>query len=146
VINYGEATEIFNATLFANGTEIQTQIISLPNRNSTLISFVWNSTDFVYGNYTLTVAVQPVPNETDLTDNNCTASYSIHVGVPGDVSSSTVGVYDKTVNMRDIAYLIFLFNTNPNSSNWNPNTDVNNDGIVNMKDIAIAILNFRQHE
>jgi hypothetical protein len=48
--------------------------------------------------------------------------------------------------MRDVNYLIQLFNTNPSSPNWKPNADVNNDGTVNMRDIQIAILNFNKHE
>jgi hypothetical protein len=68
------------------------------------------------------------------------------VGIPGDVSGPTVGVYDKTVNMRDIQYMILLFNAKPGSTNWNPNADVNNDGVVNMRDIQIAIINFNLRE
>jgi hypothetical protein len=68
------------------------------------------------------------------------------VGVPGDVSSSTQGVYDMKCDMKDIAYLVILFNTKPTSPNWNPNADVDNNGVVSMKDIAIAILNFNKHE
>jgi hypothetical protein len=48
--------------------------------------------------------------------------------------------------MKDIAYLVMLFNTKPTSPNWNPNADVDNNGVVNMRDIAIAILNFNLHE
>ena len=48
--------------------------------------------------------------------------------------------------MRDIKYIISLFNTTPISPNWNPNADINNDGIVNMRDVQIPILNFNKHE
>lgn len=48
--------------------------------------------------------------------------------------------------MKDIAYMVSLLNTKPESPNWNPNADVNNDGVVNMKDIAIAIAYFNQYE
>jgi hypothetical protein len=48
--------------------------------------------------------------------------------------------------MRDINYLILRFNSKPDSPNWNPNADVNNDRTVNMRDIQIAILYFNQHE
>jgi hypothetical protein len=68
------------------------------------------------------------------------------VGVPGDVSSVILGVYDGRVDMRDIMYLIIHFGTTPTSPNWNPNCDINNDGTVNMRDIQIAILNFNKHE
>jgi hypothetical protein len=84
--------------------------------------------------------------EIDIADNNCTCSFTVHIGVPGDVSGPTQGVYDGTCNMRDIQYLILRFNTNPSSPNWNPNADVNGDNTVNMRDIQIAILNFNKHE
>ena len=60
-------------------------------------------------------------------------------GIPGDVNM------DGTVNMRDIAILIILFNITPYSTNWNPNADINNDGVINMRDIAIALVNFNRH-
>jgi parallel beta-helix repeat protein len=146
VINYGEGTETFNATLIANGTAIQAQNVSLSTRNSKTIPFVWNTTDYAYGNYTMSAAAQPVLGEIDLTDNNYTCNIPVHVGVPGDISGPTAGVYDGTTNMRDVQYLILLFNTKPGSPNWKPNADINNDGTVNMRDIQIAILNFNKHE
>jgi hypothetical protein len=48
--------------------------------------------------------------------------------------------------MRDIQYMIMLFNAKPDSTKWNPNADVNNDLVVNMRDINIAIMNFNKHE
>ena len=56
------------------------------------------------------------------------------------------GRYDKVVNMKDIAYMVVLFNTKPTSANWNPNADINDDAVVNMRDIAIGIINFNKHE
>jgi parallel beta-helix repeat protein len=146
VVNYSEETETFNTTLLANGTDVQTQSFSLLTRNSTEIPFMWNTTDFVYGNYTMSAYASPTPGEIDVTDNNCTSNVPVHVGVPGDVSGPKLEVYDGICNMRDVAYMVSLFNTRPDLRNWNPNADVNNDGVCNMKDIAIAILNFNKHE
>lgn len=146
VENHGNYTETVRLTVYANTTSVESQNVTLPDGNSINIIFTWNTTNFTYGNYTLSAYAWPVPEEVDVADNNCTCSVPIHVGVPGDVSSSTPGVYDKKCDMWDIAYLVSLFNTKPDSSNWNPNADVNNDGTVNMKDIAIAILNFNKHE
>jgi parallel beta-helix repeat protein len=143
--NQGNKIEAFNASVCANSTLIYSESIMLAMTNQTL-SFIWNTTGFAYGNYAINAYVEPLLEEIDVADNNCTCSVPIHVGVPGDVSSSTPGVYDKKCDMWDIAYLVSLFNTKPDSSNWNPNADVNNDGTVNMKDIAIAILNFNKHE
>ena len=48
--------------------------------------------------------------------------------------------------MRDAQYMILQFNTKPNSPKWQPNADVNNDLVVNMRDIQIVIMNFNKHE
>jgi outer membrane protein assembly factor BamB len=125
---------------------IQTQSVTLEAGASAPVTFTWNTTGFAYGNYTISAYAWPVPGETDTADNNCTCSVPVHVGVPGDVSGTTPGVYDGIVNMKDIAYLVSLFQTKPSKPPWYPNADVNNDGVVDMKDIAIAVYYFNQHE
>jgi hypothetical protein len=49
------------------------------------------------------------------------------------------------VDVRDIAYICLKFQTTPSSPNWNPNCDMNSDGVVNMTDIATACSNFGKH-
>jgi hypothetical protein len=147
VANPGDYTETFNVTAYANATSIGTQeVIALTSGNSTQLVFTWNTTGFAYGNYTLSATADTVPGETNTSNNNFTCPFPVHVGVPGDISSSVAGVYDKKCDMKDIAYLVILFNTKPASPNWNPNADVDNNSVVNMIDIAIAILNFNKHE
>jgi hypothetical protein len=41
--------------------------------------------------------------------------------------------------MQDIAALLRDFNARFGTLRWNPATDVNNDGVTNMRDIRIAI-------
>jgi hypothetical protein len=144
--NQGDFAENFNVTTYANTTQTTTVNFVLTNGTTEAKTFVWNTTGFAYGNYTLVGAADIVPGETDIADNNYTCGVPVHVGVPGDVSGPTIGAYDKTCNMRDINYLIQLFNTSPSSPNWKPNADVNNDGTVNMRDIQIAIINFNRSE
>lgn len=146
VMDLGFSAEILNVTLYANNSSVENQTVILAPGWSLVMHFSWNTSGFAYGNYTISAYVWSVQGEVYVTNNNSTANVQIHVGIPGDVSSSTPGVYDKVVNMKDIAYMIALFNTKPSSPNWNPNADVNNDGVVNMKDIATAIFNFNQHE
>jgi parallel beta-helix repeat protein len=156
-LNSDGIVDIYDAIRLSNGfgkqiwkiflSVIGTQTISnLAGGDSAAVMFVWNTTGVAYGNYTVTAVADPVVNETDTADNNCTCGLPVHVGVPGDISGPTQGVYDGTTNMRDVQYLILLFNTNPGSPNWKPNADINNDGTVNMRDIQIAILNFNKHE
>ncbi len=146
VMDLGFSAEVFNVTFYANNSSVENQTVILAPGWSLIMHFSWNTSGFVYGNYTISAYAWPVQSEVYIANNNCTANTQIHVGIPGDVSSSMPGVYDKVVNMKDIAYMVALFNTKPPSPNWNPNADVNNDGVVNMKDIAIAIMNFSQHE
>ena len=144
--NQGDYPEAFNVTVYANGTQIETQPVMLETGTSTTITFTWNITGFAYGNCTIGAYAEPILNETYVADNNVTCIAPVHVGVPGDVSSSMAGVYDAKCDMKDIAYLVILFNTKPASPNWNPNADVDNNAVVSMIDIAIAIFNFNKHE
>jgi hypothetical protein len=147
VMNQGEVAEDFNVIAYANMTFIQTiYVTNVQPGASIAIAFAWNTTGFSYGNYSISAYAGPVSGETDTTDNNYTSSISVHVGVPGDISGPTQGVYDGKCDMRDISYLIIRFNSKPGSANWNPNADINNDATVNMRDISIAILNFNKHE
>jgi len=146
VENHGGFPATFNVTAFANTTAFASANISLAIGSSDIITLSWNTSTFAYGNYTIKAIADTVPGETDTADNTYISVIQVHVGVPGDVSSSAQGVYDKKCDMKDIAYLVILFNTKPTSPNWNPNADVNDDGVVNMKDIAIAIVFFNQHE
>ncbi|MGA2768862.1 MAG: S8 family serine peptidase [Candidatus Bathyarchaeia archaeon] len=147
VTNQGNYTETFNITLYANQTIIATfENTILTSGKSTTAASTWNTTGFAYGNYTINAYASPVQGENDTTNNSYVSDTPVHVGVPGDVSGTMPGVCDGIVDMKDIAYLISLFNTKPSSLNWKPNADINDDGVVDMKDIALAVAYFREHE
>jgi hypothetical protein len=145
--NSGDYSEGFGITAYANqSTVVAVMNTSLASGGSTVLTLTWNTTTASYGTYEISVVADIVLGEVYVGDNSFTCSVLVHVGVPGDVSGATWGVYDGTVNMRDITYDILYFNTNLNSPNWKPNADINNDGTVNMRDIQIQILNFNKHE
>ena len=146
IVDYGLYGETFNMAIWVSQLRIDLQPVVLADRSSTEINFTWDTTGFLYGNYTVHSVADVVPDETLTADNNYVFNVPVHVGVPGDVSGTTPGVYDGITNMKDIAYLVSLFNTRPSSPNWQPNADVNNDGLCNMKDIAIAVYYFNQRE
>jgi general secretion pathway protein D len=146
VKNYGVFSETSKTAVYANSTIIWLQIDYLTSGSSVTLFVVWNTSSFAIGNFSISADSEPVPDELDVIDNQRISGVPVHIGIPGDVSSSIQGTYDGIVNMRDINYLILLFNTNTASSNWKPNADVNNDAVVNMRDIQIAILNFNKHE
>ena len=68
--NQGSYNENFNVTAYANETAIDTMQIFLTSYSQIIITFTWNTTDFVIGNYTLSANATVVPGETDLADNN----------------------------------------------------------------------------
>jgi len=144
--NYGVFSENVNTAVYANSTIIWLQIDYLTSGSSATLSLVWNTSSFAMGNFSISAYVEPVLDESDVADNQNVSKVPVHVGVPGDISGPIQGVYDGICNMRDINYLIQLFNTNPSSPNWKPNADVNNDAVCNMRDIQIAILNFNKYE
>ena len=57
----------------------------------------------------------------------------------GDVTGPVPNVPDGKVNMMDVAAVIAKFGTTPSSSNWNPNMDLNKDGVVGMRDLYIVL-------
>jgi hypothetical protein len=144
VENQGASHETFNVTVYANATAVFQQTVDLSARTNCTVSFDWNTTMFAYGDYIISADVEPVPKETDISDNNFNAS--IHVGVPGDVSGLVPNVHDGKCDLRDINCLVMHFNSHSRSLNWNPNCDIDGSGRVDMRDICIAVLNFKKRE
>jgi parallel beta-helix repeat protein len=138
VQNQGWNTETFNITAYANTTIIQIKNVTLPNGNSTTITFTWNTSGFAKGNYTISAYAQPVSGETDTADNN-SADGTVYVGIPGDINA------DGIVEMMDFYYASLAFGSEPGHPNWNPNTDINDDNIVEMMDFFIISQHFGEH-
>jgi outer membrane protein assembly factor BamB len=141
--NLGEYPETFNVTVYANTTIVETRTVNnLLNGTSTVPSFVWNTTGFAKGNYTISAYAQPVSGETNTQDNNLTSATAIMlVGMPGDLMPQ-FGVVD----MKDIAYVAKHFATDPSNAHWDPNADINGDGKVDMKDIALVAKYFGKRD
>jgi plastocyanin len=137
VENQGDLTETFNVTAYANTTLIDRQEIVLISGDFTVVTFVWDTTGFVKGNYTIRVIAESVPGEADLSDN-AFEDGTVLVTVQGDVNG------DRVCDMADISILIDAFLAEPGDPHWNPNADLNNDKVIDMADISIAIDHFLQ--
>jgi hypothetical protein len=132
--NQGDYTETFNVTIYADTTSITTQTITLTSGNSTTITFIWNTSGFAYGNYTISAYAWPVPDETHTEDNTLIDGWVI-VTIPGDVNGN---------HLADISDLVITVGTIPSApgwSNWNPNTDINGDGVCDVSDLVICVGN-----
>ena len=137
VENQGNFTETFKVTLYANNTPVAaTTVNNLTSKAQTTLTFVWNTIGFAKGNYVITAFVEIIQDEIDVADNTFTRPGAIKIGVPGDVNA------DNVCNMRDIGACCNAFGSTPETSRWNPNTDMSDDHIVDMRDIGIACSSF----
>jgi len=73
VSNWGNFTETFNVTVYANATRVATLTnLTLPAHNSTTVSCTWNTVYSASGTYTVSAYAWPVPSETNTADNTFT--------------------------------------------------------------------------
>jgi hypothetical protein len=134
VTNQGDFTETFNLTVYASAATIQTKTLTLTSQNSTTITFTWNTSGFVKGNYTIWAYAWPVAGETDKADNTFTDGWVI-VTIPGDVNG------DHIVDISDLVITVGTIPSAPGWSNWNPNADINGDGVCDVSDLVICVGN-----
>ena len=142
IFNYGNATEAFDVTVYANTTTIGTFAnVTLASRSSTTLNISWNTTGFASGNYTISAYAWPVQGETYTADNTLVDGIACVV-IPGDVNG------DGTVNILDAIRLGNHFLETPSSPGWNQggnNADINGDGVVNILDAIILGNHFLEH-
>jgi len=136
VANRGDYTENFNVTAYANTTIIASQNVTLPAGNSATVTFTWNTTGFVYGNYTMS-AVATLPSDTDPADNTFVDG-KILVTIKGDING------DQFVNAKDAVILGVAFGSERGDTRYTPNADINGDDWCNAKDAVLLGSNFGQ--
>ena len=138
----GDNPETFNVTAYANATPFASQNVTLASGNSVNITFTWNTTGFVYGNYTMSAYAWPVPNETNTANNNYTDG-TIVVSIPGDITG------DFTVGLKDLVILAQSYGAKPTDPRWSNvqtrNADINNNGVVGLTDLVILAMHYGQH-
>jgi hypothetical protein len=138
VDNQGSFAEVFNVTVYANVTAIDTQQISLNVTNRTILMFTWNTMSFTYGNYTLTAFAWPVPGENITANNNFTDGLAT-VTIPGDING------DFQVSLTDLVLLANAYGCKPGDTKWNPNADINCNGVVDLADLVTMAMHYGQH-
>ncbi|NWG11486.1 hypothetical protein HXY33_07075 [Candidatus Bathyarchaeota archaeon] len=130
VTNEGEADEILNASVYANNQLVETKEFTVFSTKTSNVTFTWNTTNWIYGNYSLSAYLEPVWWEEDQSDNFL-AEGSVLLSLPGDLTC------DKFVNAKDAVPTGAAFGSTPSRPAWNANADINDDKIVNGKDALI---------
>jgi parallel beta-helix repeat protein len=135
VKNQGDYTETFNITVYANTTAIRTEETTLTSGGSTTTTFVWNTTGFAKGNYTISAVASTVPGETDTTDN-AYADGTVTVVMEGDLNA------DGIVDISDIVLVAKSFGSQIGHPRYDLNMDINDDDSIDISDIVIVAKNF----
>ena len=139
VVNYGIEPAIFNATFEANETTLTSFTdILVESRSSTVLEFVWNTSSVDVGNYTITVYLKTLENESDTSDNSLSV-YAAVSNLVGDINS------DGKVDMRDVSYVARRFLCLQSDPLWDPNADIDGDSRIDMKDIGTVARHFGEH-
>ena len=141
ITNTGGFIEIFDVNIHANTTSIGVITnITLTSMSRTTLTFLWNTTSWAKGSYTISAHATQVVNETDLSDNSFTDG-EVYVGCFCDVDANG------KVEAKDIALIISAYRKTYKSPGWYEpywyaNYDVDCDGKVEAIDIAYAIANY----
>jgi len=133
--NEGNFTETFNLTIYCNTTAIETQTVTLANGTSTTTTFMWNSADGAYGNYTISAYASPVPYETS-TENNSFVDGAICMTIPGDVDG------DGDVDIYDVVKMCSVYGVKKGDPKYDANSDINNDEKIDIYDVVIACAHY----
>jgi parallel beta-helix repeat protein len=131
--NKGSLNEIFNATVAANYTVIQTLPIYLRTGQFTIITIVWNTTGWAKGAYTIYAQADRVAGETDANASDNLLVYGIvKVTVPGDVDG------DRDIDIYDIVRITSAYDAWRGQPRFDPNCDIDSNDHINIYDVVIA--------
>jgi len=139
MFNYGNSTENFNITIYVNTTIIRETNITLPSRNSSTLTIIFNTVNFFKGNYTLWAYASPVPDETDTADNNFTGGIVWIKWLYDNTGDGYCGI-------DDIVAVAEHFSTQPGYPGWNPIYDVNCDDYVGIDDVVDTAEHFGEED
>ena len=138
VKNIGSYTETFNVTAYSESSQLGQVEITLVSGQSETIAFVWNTTGFAKGNYTISGSASLVLDEYNTSDNMKYAVGDVLVTVPGDVDG------DRDVDIFDIVRMAAIYGASIGDPTYEPNSDIDDDGKVNIFDIVRAAGHYGQ--
>jgi parallel beta-helix repeat protein len=134
VHNHGLYDETFNASIYANEIRIGLRAISLKSSEFATVEVVWNTSDYVLGNFTIGGLVDVVSGENNTANNLFTGGWVI-IAKPGDVTGPN-GWPDGKCDIRDVSFVSRLFGIFYPDQKYNPNMDVIYDLKIDIKDIS----------
>ena len=138
VVNRGDHVETFDVFAYADSFLIKELQITLNPKENKTLSFTWNTTDFAYSNYNISIYATLLPGETNTEDN--TFIYGmVKVTIPGDING------DFNVQLLDLVLFATAYNSYLGEPKWNPNADIDNNLVANLADLVIVAKHYGQH-
>jgi hypothetical protein len=135
--NLGDVTENFTVSAYHNDAVFQTfDVVNLASRENITVVFRWNTGDVVAGrSYSIKSSASFVPYEANTT-NNVLLDDMVKIKIIGDVNN------DNKVDLNDLVAWDAAFGSGPRDPNWNPQADINSDGVVDNDDGILIIQNY----
>jgi len=135
--NLGDVAENFTVSAYHNDTVFATfDVVDLASDENIIIVFHWNTSDVVAGrSYRIKAEASVVPDEADTT-NNVFFDGMVKVKIIGDVTN------DNRVDLNDLVAWDAAYGSRPGDLNWNPQADINGDGVVDGLDGELIIQNY----
>lgn len=151
VENQGDTGESFNVIVYGNTTAVGTSgNLTLASRNSETVCFIWSTTSFAKGKYSISAYASAVRNETDTNDNTFTDGW-IMVAMIGDITGPD-GCPDGKCDARDVALIARLFGAKYLDPRYDLNCDLTGltkglaDGKIDARDIALVASRYGQKD
>jgi len=110
---------------------VKTVVNLAPNNNATIV-FAW--TPAAAGTHKIEAEILPLMTETDLADNNSTAT--VKVRLTGDLND------DDKIDIRDLAQCGLAFGSTSDHPRWNVKADLDFDGKIDIRDLVLVARNF----
>lgn len=135
------ASETFNVTIYYDNTSIETKLVTnlKPGENTT-VKFHWDIQFVTKGVYNVSAYAWPVMDETETSDNILYADHLVVVYLQGDIDRSN------ETDLYDAILLSSSLNSKPGDPTWNPNADLNCDGVVDLYDAIILAKNMNRKD
>ncbi len=134
-----------NIKVYVRNESNETRVLSispanwLPSGANTKLNLNWKSTTVqMYPGQIANTTLSLYASKT--ISGISTFSFDIIIGssaaLAGDIN------HDGRVDLRDIQMIIYAIFSNPSSPNWNPNADLDENSIVDMRDLSIDLQSF----
>jgi hypothetical protein len=124
----------FNITGTGSGTQVPPVEEPEPSNGKYALKLKTPSIYAFLGNYTVYASTFYYPYATS-------ATTQFKVFLRGDLTGPS-GLPDGKCDIIDVAFVAVAYGTRPGDPNWNPQADLNSDGIINIIDVATVAYDY----